>query len=156
MGREFSLTYSLMLAVLIGALAVFNLGCNTAYLAQGEKLYTGADVMIEEKEIIPDKADLKNQLDVLAKPAPNGKLLGLFRLKLWLYNIGFFKETLGEPPVLLQSAAPDRIAGRMSTLLESKGYFLPDVHYKLREEENTADIQYVIAVSSPYRIMVLP
>jgi outer membrane protein assembly factor BamA len=152
MGREFSLTYSLMLVVLIGALAVFNLGCNTAYLAQGEKLYTGADVMIEEKEIIPDKADLKNQLDVLAKPAPNGKLLGLFRLKLWLYNIGFFKETLGEPPVLLQSAAPDRIAGRMSTLLESKGYFLPDVHYKLREEENTADIQYVIAVSSPYRI----
>ena len=107
---------------------------------------------IEEKDAIPDKSELKNQLELLAKPEPNGKLLGLFRLKLWLYNIGIFKGTFGEPPVLLQSAAPDRNAGRMRTLLESKGYFGPDVHYTVHEEENTADIEYIIAVHSPYRI----
>jgi outer membrane protein insertion porin family len=147
-----SLTYSLVLIALTWGLAVFDLGCNTAYLTQGEKLYTGADVIIEEKEIIPNKGDLKNQLELLAKPEPNGKLLGLFRLKLWIYNIGFFKGTLGEPPVLLQSADPDRIAGRMRTLLDAKGYFWPEVHYMIREEENTADIEYTITVRSPYRI----
>jgi outer membrane protein assembly factor BamA len=149
---RFSLFNSFLIVALTGVLAAFNLGCNTAYLAQGEKLYTGADVNIVEKETIPDKSELKNQLELLARPEPNGKLLGLFRLKLWLYNIGFFKGTFGEPPVLLQSAEPDRIAGRMRTLLESKGYFWPDVQYTVREEENTADIEYTIAVHSPYRI----
>jgi len=91
-------------------------------------------------------------LDLLAKPEPNGKLLGLFRLKLWLYNIGIFKQSLGEPPVLLESVAPDRISTRMRTLLESKGYFLAEVRYTVHEEEKTADIQYDIAIHSPYRI----
>jgi outer membrane protein assembly factor BamA len=144
---------SLVLVATAGVLAAFTPGCsNTAYLTQGEKLYTGADVNIEEKQDIPDKGDLENQLDLLVKPKPNGKLLGLFRFKLWLYNIGFFKETLGEPPVLLQSVAPDRVAARMRTLLESKGYFWTDINYTVREEESTADIQYNIAVRSPYRI----
>src|SRR5512135_1954128 len=110
-----------------GALSVFAAGCsNVAYLTQGEKLYTGADVKIEEKEAIPDRGDLQSQLDQLARPEPNGKLLGLFRFRLWLYNIGIFKESMGEPPVLLQSVAPDRVAARMRTLLESKGYFTTD------------------------------
>jgi outer membrane protein assembly factor BamA len=152
MRTGFSLTNSLVLVAVAGMLAVFALGCsNTAYLAQGEKLYTGANVNIEEKKDIPDKGDLENQLDLLAKPPPNGKLLGLFRLKLWLYNIGIFKESLGEPPVLLHSVVPDRVAARMRTLLEGKGYFQPDVRYTVREKESTADIQYNIAVQSPYR-----
>jgi outer membrane protein insertion porin family len=149
----FSLTDSLVLVAVACVLAVCAVGCsNTAYLADGEKLYTGASVNIEEKESIPAKGDLENQLDLLAKPEPNAKLLGLLRLKLWLYNIGFFKETLGEPPVLLHSVAPDRVAARMRTLLESKGYFQVDVLYTVREEESTADLQYSITVHSPYRI----
>ncbi len=149
----FSPTDSLVLIAVAGVLAVLALGCsNTSYLAHGEKLYTGADVNIEEKESIPDKGDLQSQLDLLAKPEPNGKFLGLFRLKLSLYNIGIFKESLGEPPVLLQSVAPDRVAARMRTLLESKGHFRSDVQYTVHEEEYTADIQYNVAVHSPYRI----
>jgi outer membrane protein insertion porin family len=153
MRTEFSLTNSLVLVAVAGMLAVFALGCsNTAYLAQGEKLYTGANVSIESKESIPDKSALESQLDLLAKPAPNGKLLGLFRLKLWLYNIGIFKESLGEPPVLLHSVVPDRVAARMRTLLEGKGYFQLDVRYMVREEASTADVQYVATIHSPYRI----
>jgi outer membrane protein insertion porin family len=153
MRKGFFLTDSFVLVAVAGMLAAFDLGCsNTGYLAKGEKLYTGADVNIEEKQGIPDKGDLENQLELLAKPPPNGKLLGLFRLKLWLYNIGIFKESLGEPPVLLHSVAPDRVAARMRALLESKGYFQADVDYTVREEENTADIQYNIAIHSPYKI----
>jgi len=153
MRSGFSMTDSLILAAVAAMLAVFAVGCsNTAYLVKGEKLYTSADVNIEEKESIPDKSTLEGQLELLAKPEPNGKLLGLFRFKLWLYNIGFFKETFGEPPVLLQSAAPDRVAARMRTLLENKGYFWSDVQYKVLVKDNTADIQYNIAIQSPYRI----
>jgi outer membrane protein assembly factor BamA len=152
MRSGFSLTGSLVLAVIACVFAAFAVGCNTAYLVQDEKLYTGGDVNIEEKEDIPDKGDLEDQLEQLVKPEPNGKLLGLFRFKLWMYNIGIFKESLGEPPVLLQSVAPDRVVTRMHTLLENKGYFWADVEYTIREEEKTADIQYNIAVTSPYRI----
>jgi outer membrane protein assembly factor BamA len=153
MRKGISLTHSLVLVAVAGLLAVFVTGCsNTAYLSKGEKLYTGADVNIQEKESIPDKSNLKGQLELLAKPEPNGKFLWLFHLKLWLYNIGFFKHSLGEPPVLLQSVVPDRVAARMRNLLEGKGYFRADVQYSVREEESTADVQYNIALRSPYRI----
>jgi hypothetical protein len=153
MRTGFFQTDSLMLVAAAVVLSAFALGCsNTAYLAQGEKLYTGADVSIEEKKGAPSTGDLQNQLDLLVKPEPNGKLLGLFRFKLWLYNIGIFKESLGEPPVLLHSVAPDRVVARMRSLLENKGYFWSDVQYAVREEEHTADIQYTIAIQSPYRI----
>jgi outer membrane protein assembly factor BamA len=153
MRSGFSLTDSLVLVIVAGLLAAFATGCsNTAYLVKGEKLYTGADVKIEEKESIPDKSTLESQLELLAKPEPNGKFLWLFHLKLWLYNIGIFKTSLGEPPVLLQSVVPDRVAERMRNLLEGKGYFRADVQYSVREEETTAGIQYNVAIHSPYRI----
>lgn len=153
MRTGFSLTDSFVPVAVAGLLAAFAMGCsNTAYLAQGEKLYTGAELTIDEKGKIPDKGALENQLDLLVKPKPNGKLLGLFRFKLWLYNIGFFKESLGEPPVLLQSVTPDRVTARMRTFLENNGYFWTDVTYSVREELKTANIQYKIAVQSPYRI----
>lgn len=153
MRRGFSFIKFVLPVAAAGVLAAFAMGCsNTAYLAQGEKLYTGADVMIEEKGGIPDKGELETQLDQLAKPKPNSKLLGLFRFKLWMYNIGFFKESLGEPPVLLQSVAPDRVTARMRSFLENKGYFWTDVTYTVREQASTGDIQYNVAVHSPYRI----
>jgi len=136
-----------------GLLATFGTGCsNTSYLTHGEKLYTGAEVNIEQKKDIPDKNDLEKQLDQLVKPEPNGKLLGLLRFKLWLYNIGIFKESMGEPPVLLQSVAPDRVTARMRNLLENKGYFWTDIRYTVHEDEKTADIQYDITIQPPYRI----
>ena len=126
MRRGFSRTDFLMHAAAAGLFAALVAGCGgTSYLTPGEKLYTGADINIKEIQPIPDKGELENQLELLAKPDPNGKFLGLFRFKLWLYNIGIFKQSLGEPPVLLQSAAPDHVAERMRAYLESKGYFQP-------------------------------
>ncbi len=141
---------SVGLAITILAVAS---GCsNTGYLAQGEKIYTGAELAIEKKGEIPDEGDLEDQLEKLIVPEPNGKFLGLFRMKLWLYNVGLFSESMGEPPVLLQSVAPDRVATRMRTLLENKGYFQSEVNYKVREEEKTGDVQYTVDIHSPYTI----
>ncbi|MEX2088598.1 MAG: BamA/TamA family outer membrane protein [Bacteroidota bacterium] len=128
-------------------------GCSgTGYLAQGEKLYTGAELQIGKKGEIPDESDLEAQLENLIVPEPNGKLLWLFRVKLWLYNVGLFKESMGEPPVLLEDVDPDRVATRMRTLLENKGYFQAEVNYTVHEEEKTADVQYLVEIHSPYTI----
>ncbi|MEO8168769.1 MAG: hypothetical protein ABI623_11010, partial [bacterium] len=145
---NFLLQLSLAVLLLVSAS-----GCsNTAYLSKGEKLYTGADLNVQEKGDIPDEGDLKEQLENVMVPDPNSKLLGLFRFKLWLYNIGIFKESMGEPPVLLQNVAPDRVATRMRTLLENKGYFQAEVNYAIQEEEKTGEVQYNVQIHSPYTI----
>ncbi len=136
--------------------AVVVAGCSgISYLAPGEKLYTGADVTIVEQHDQQVADEVEDQLDQLIKPEPNANFLGVFRYKLWLYNIGIFTESLGEPPVLLSAVAPDRVAARMRTLVENNGYFWSDVGYTIREEEQTADIQYTITVRTPYRFGVI-
>ncbi len=128
-------------------------GCsNTAYLARDEKLYTGADLQVKALGDVPNQDEIEDQLEQLAAPAPNAKFLGLFRLKLWLYNIGFFKQSLGEPPVLLSAVAPGRIAYRMRTLLHNKGFFDASVSYQVREEEKTAGVDYAVEIQPPYTI----
>jgi outer membrane protein insertion porin family len=131
----------------------FLTGCsNTAYLAEGEKLYTGADVEIQRTGDTGEEGDLEDRVEGLIKPAPNSRLLGLFRLKLWLYNIGFFPESLGEPPVLFESVAPDRVASRIRTLLHNRGFFNADTRYDIEEEEKTASVRYTLFLQTPYRI----
>jgi outer membrane protein insertion porin family len=151
-GVRLTINGVLSVGLAVGVLAVVP-GCtNTGYLAKGEKLYTGAELQIERKGVIPDEGDLESQLNKLIVPEPNGKLLGLFRMKLWLFNIGIFKESMGEPPVLLQSVRPDRVAARMRTLLENKGYFQGEADYTVREEEKTGSIKYTVAIHPPYTI----
>ncbi|MHB1049694.1 MAG: translocation and assembly module lipoprotein TamL [Bacteroidota bacterium] len=128
-------------------------GCSSvSYLAPGEKLYTGAEVTIVEQDETGDSDILEDQLNQLIKPEPNTNFLGVFRYKLWLYNIGIFKESLGEPPVLLRSVAAERIAARMRTVAENNGYFWSDVGYAVQEDEHTADIRYTVALRTPYSL----
>lgn len=153
MRKKFPLNNSSLSVAVVIAIIFFAIGCsNTSYLAQGEKLYTGAEVIIHEKEELPDKSELEDQLEILVKPEPNGKFLGLFRAKLWLFNVGIFPESFGEPPILLHTVAPNRIAERMHALLENKGFFPNDVSYTIQEDEHTANIQYNIVVERPYTI----
>ena len=144
---------SLSRGVLVVGLIFLLAGCsNTAYLAGDEKLYTGAEVQMKTQEEIPDQGDLEDQLEQLVAPEPNAEFLGLFRLKLWLYNIGLFRQTFGEPPVLLSAVAPGRIAYRMRMFLHNKGFFDATVNYQVREEEKTAAVDYTVTVRPPYII----
>ncbi|MGE5314251.1 MAG: BamA/TamA family outer membrane protein [Acidobacteriota bacterium] len=125
---------------------------STSSLQKGEQLYTGADLTIKAKGDIPDEGELASELEKLITPQPNSKVLGLFRLKLWLYNAGIFKESMGEPPVTLQSVQPDRVATRMKAVLGNKGYFSANVHYKVNQDGQKADIEYIADISTPYVI----
>lgn len=138
-----------LLVLLLGGAS----GCSTTgNLGRGEKLYTGASLHIEHDGEIPDESDLRDQLKTLIAPRPNSKLLGLFRLKLWLFNIGLFKESMGEPPVLLRTVEPDRVAAKMRTLLDNKGYFQAGVTYEVLEEDHTGEVRYGLTLRPPYTI----
>src|SRR5690606_28262047 len=86
---------------------------NTRFLKEGEMLYTGAEIKIEN-DTLPrnQKKDLESGLEENLTPKPNSSFLGL-RPKLYFYNItkepekdkGFrywLKYRVGEEPVLLQ------------------------------------------------------
>ncbi len=142
----------LVLAALVMAAAHLS-GCSgTSSLQKGETLYTGSELTLTSAGDVPEEGDLTAALEQQLSPEPNGKFLGLFTLKLWLYDRGIFKESLGEPPVLLQTVSPDRVAARMKTILENKGFFLATVGYTIHEADQRADIEYTIAVTAPYRI----
>ena len=146
-------THALLSAVLAVLILAGASGCSTTGdLARGEKLYTGADLHIDGSEEIPEEGALRDQLETLIVPQPNAKLLGLFRMKLWLYNAGLFGESMGEPPVLFRTVEPDRVVARMQTLLDNKGYFQAEVKYEVLEEEKTGEIRYDLTLHPPYTI----
>src|SRR5947208_3215890 len=87
-------------------------GCsNTKYLPANEKLYDGATVKINGPSLTSrQRKVLKSDLQGLARPKPNSKVLGM-RIKLSIYNLfrnkkpnsfwGKLRTKYGEPPVLL-------------------------------------------------------
>jgi outer membrane protein insertion porin family len=144
---------NIFLAVLCTSAVLMLSACSsTSSLKKGEKLYTGAALEVSTHGEIPDEGELTDELKSVITPEPNVKLFGLFRLQLWLYNTGIFKESFGEAPVLLQTVSPERVAARMKTVLENNGYFTSNVRYKLTEEEQKGNITYHVDITPPYVI----
>ena len=64
---------------------------NTKYLKEGELLYVGGKVKVEDSIIKKsERKALRNELKTLLRPKPNSSILGL-RPKLLIYNLA------GEP-----------------------------------------------------------
>jgi len=156
--------YLLALYALISALVS---ACSAGkYLPKNESLYTGATVTV-----IPDSGTMKNskkkamqaELLALVRPKPNTRHFGLFRDKLWFYNIAgtpkgkglryFLKTTMGEPPVLFSSVSPKRNVEILKNHLENCGYFLPEVYSKVRTlKGRKTKVDYFAKVGRPYLI----
>lgn len=106
--------------------------CNiTKYVPEGDYLYTGGKVKIEDKDIKKkEKKVLEPDLNSLLRPKPNTSILGL-RPKLWIYNItktakkGPRKwiKKWGEPPVLFSTVKVDFNRDLIMNRLENKGFF---------------------------------
>jgi outer membrane protein insertion porin family len=114
---------------------LFAYGCsNTKYLPEGDMLYVGGEVTVEDSLMSRrDRKDMEAELEGLLRPRPNSSFLGL-RPKLWFYNIagtpkkdkGFrfwVKNKLGEPPVLFSQVDLDYNADLLLNRTENRGYF---------------------------------
>lgn len=142
----------------------FAVSCsNTKYLKEGEMLYTGAEVKIENDSLSKkSKKALKSELEDNLTPKPNSSFLGL-RPKLFFYNIakepkkekGFnywLKYKIGEKPVLLSDVDREFNKDIIVNYSENKGYFNAKATYDTVSKNKKAQVIYTLRPGNQYLI----
>src|SRR6201996_5536121 len=142
-------------------LAVFISACSTTkYLAPGQKLYTGGEIKIQNKDL--KKSDAKaisSEMQGLLRPLPNATILGL-RYKLWIYDKTktpkkrglkhYLNTHLGEPPVLISSVDLDKNRNILQNRLQNESYFLAQVNGDTVSKNRTAKAVYTVHAGPSY------
>lgn len=131
----------------------------TKRLAEGELLYTGAEIRVESTETV-DENRIKSTASRALRPEPNSSLLGM-RPKLWLYQIAGenpkskFKKWLkekGEPPVLLRDVRKEAVSEIIDAQLFNIGIFNSHTTSEVAEKKKTAKLIYTTDVHAPYKL----
>jgi len=158
--------------ILIVLIAVFISACSTTkYLAPGQKLYTGGEVKITDKENTTkgEAKALSAELTALLRPVPNATILGL-RYKLWIYDKTktnkrrglkhYLNTHLGEPPVLISSVDLEKNASILQNRLQNESYFVAQVAGDTVSKKNSKVAKAVYSVQTGpayhYRKIVFP
>lgn len=155
------LRYSQRAALML--LAVFISGCTaTKFLKEDESFYTGAKINIDAKGKIGGQGELKEQLQTLITPEPNGAFLGMRPAVWFYYKAGipekkkgfrnFVKTKLGSPPVLLKDATPGQTAQALEGQLNNEGYFKSKVSFEIKTKRKKSKVIYKVTLERPYRI----
>lgn len=144
--------------------AAVSLSCsNIKYLKEGQMLYTGAEVKIENDTISKkEKNELQAALEENLVPKPNSTILGL-RPKLYFYNIakepkkdkGFnywLKYKVGEKPVLLGDVDREFNKDIIQNYSENKGYFNAKATYDTVSKNKKAQVIYTVRPGARYLI----
>jgi outer membrane protein insertion porin family len=148
------LRYLLFVTVLLSACST------TKYLPKGHKLYTGAEVKVQDKNIKKsDSKAISSEMKALVRPKPNSSLLGL-RVKLWLYyktkkRKGFiqkFFSKYGEPPVLISQVDLEKNSSIMQNRLQNESYFQATVSGDTIGKKKTAKAVFTALPGPPYII----
>ncbi len=132
-------------------------------MKEGETFYSGASIRFDTKgKRIGRKKTLEKELLTFIAIKPNTKILGM-RPGVWFYSIAgdpkgkkgiknFIKTKLGQPPVLLKDASPNRTAVVMSGYLYNEGYFQSTVTSSVVTKKTTSRIFYDVDLTEPYRL----
>ncbi len=150
--------------LLVSGMASTVVSCsNTRFLKEGQMLYTGAKVKIENDTISKkEKKDLQTSLEESLTPKPNSTFLGM-RPKLYFYNIakepkkdkGFnywLKYKIGEKPVLLGDVDREFNKNIIENYSENKGYFNAKASYDTVSKNKKAQVIYTLRPGSRYLI----
>ncbi|RKE77999.1 BamA/TamA family outer membrane protein [Chryseobacterium sp. AG363] len=150
--------------LLVSGMASTIVSCsNTRFLKEGQMLYTGAKVKIENDTISKkEKKDLQTALEESLTPKPNSTFLGM-RPKLYFYNIakepkkdkGFnywLKYKIGEKPVLLGDVDREFNKDIIVNYSENKGYFNAKASYDTVSKNKKAQVIYTLRPGSRYLI----
>ncbi|GAB2706328.1 BamA/TamA family outer membrane protein [Mucilaginibacter koreensis] len=133
---------------------------NTKYLAPGQKLYTGGEVNITDKNNTSSNENkaLTTDLEGLLRPKPNSSILGL-RYKLYLYNRFYTTKkkglrhwlfSKGEPPVLVSSVNLTDNSTILQNRLQNVGYFQAQVSGDTITKEKTGKAVYSVLTGPAY------
>ena len=144
------------------AAATFS-ACNTTRLVpEGDSLFTGADVKINDAHGDSRyRKTTRRDLESAIQPKPNRKLLGM-RLRLGLYSMagdtnkrGFFRNTLrklGEPPVLASTFDMEENEKTLKNIMENRGYFFPEVAGRLETKKKKTQAFFDVRTGPLYHI----
>ncbi|MFS8615392.1 MAG: BamA/TamA family outer membrane protein [Solitalea sp.] len=136
---------------------------NLKHLPAGEKLYTGAEVVVEAEHLTrKERKRLEDELGELTRPLPNKKFLGM-RLKLSFFNLAgnpkkekspaaFIKNKLGEPPVLFSAVDVIRNQDILINSLQNQGYFSAEGQADSSVIEKKASLTYQLRPRNRYLI----
>lgn len=142
---------------------IFLSACSsTKSVPEGEKLYTGATVKMHGSDLSARKHKvLKGDLQGLARPKPNTKVLGI-PIKLYIYNafgkkkpnsfLGKLRDKYGEAPVLLSRVDLSQNATILQNHLENKGFFRAQVTGDTVVKKKTGSAVYTVETGNQYTI----
>ncbi|MBV8254675.1 MAG: BamA/TamA family outer membrane protein [Chitinophaga sp.] len=136
----------------------------TRSVPEGDRLYTGSEVVWKKKRKPKDYASLSEGMTKRIRPIRNKRFLGM-PIKLWLYNLGhepkpkgkglnyLLRKKWGEPPVLLSQAKPDYTSNVLEQYLVDNGYFQADVTSEvINKGSKKAKIKYTATPRHRYTI----
>ncbi|HEY0046136.1 MAG TPA: BamA/TamA family outer membrane protein [Flavobacterium sp.] len=139
-------------------------GCsNTKYLPEGELLYIGAKVKVEDSILKrKQRKALAKELQGLVRPKPNSKILGL-RPKLWIYNVvgepkkekglkHWLRTKVGEPPVLFSQVDLSYNSDVLQSYAENRGYFKARTEADSTEKKRRASADFTARPGVQYKI----
>jgi len=128
----------------------------TKRVPENQYLLRSNQIIVDNKTI--DKEDLNS----LIRQQPNRKILGFVRFHLRLYNMSdfgketkiknFFKNTIGEPPVIIDTMLTNATLAQQKSYLFNKGFFLANVQKEVVYKKKKADVKYIIKAENPYLI----
>ena len=136
---------------------------NTKFLKDGQMLYTGAEVKIENDSLSKkEKSELQSALEESLTPKPNSTFLGL-RPKLYAYNTTkepkkdkgikyWLKYKFGEEPVLLGDVDREFNKDIIVNYSENKGYFNAKAKYDTVSKNKKAHVIYTLNPGARYLI----
>jgi len=142
---------------------LFMAACSgTKHLPPGEKLYTGAEIRLESKDVISKKKNkyFKTIAENAVRPKPNKRILGM-RPKLWMYMRAGeapkskFKKWLskkGEAPVFISSVKPGITSATIDAKFFNSGIFKSLTEYEIVEKKHLAKVTYISHIHKPYTI----
>lgn len=145
------------------ALLFFLTACTgTKFLKEGETFYTGAEITFNTQERVWRKGDIRVGLQDLITPKPNTVILGS-RPGVWFYYIAgtpkkkkglrnFIRNKLGQEPVLLKDAAPERTATLLAGQLNNDGYFGSQVMSSVKTKRKKSTVHYTVELHPVYRL----
>jgi outer membrane protein assembly factor BamA len=142
--RALSLLSGLLITLLLGSCS------GLRYIPEGQKLYTGGEVMLKTPEKQADQSALETELAAVVRPKPNKSLLGL-RPKLYFWHLGvgktkgfgkFLADKFGEAPVLLSQVKAAATQDLMRNRLYNHGFFKSTVTSETKIKDKTAQVNY--------------
>lgn len=147
-----------LLGILIffSTLTILNSCSITRRVPEGEYLLTRSRIEADNKKV--NTRDLRN----LKRQQPNRRILGFYRFHLRTYNLADYgrenwiksvmKNTIGEPPVILDTVLVNTTMNQHLLYLRNKGFFNAEVDKKINYRRKKAAVTYIIKAGTPYTI----